>query len=178
MAVPQTKAELLEAIAVTYDRLADDLETVPEQLVAEASLEGHAKGKLISIRDLVSYLIGWNELVLKWHARKRTGEAVDFPETGFKWNELGLLAQKFYGDYAALSFPELLQQLARAKTEILELVESYNEAELYGAPWYEKYTMGRMIQLNTASPYANARRRLRMWKKAKCSAEILGAGQL
>ncbi|EQB9714967.1 ClbS/DfsB family four-helix bundle protein, partial [Yersinia enterocolitica] len=31
----------------------------------------------------------------------------------------------------------------------------------------EKWTMGRMIQFNTASPYANARGRLRKWLKTK-----------
>ncbi|MFD0387572.1 ClbS/DfsB family four-helix bundle protein [Tistrella bauzanensis] len=30
-------------------------------------------------------------------------------------------------------------------------------------PWYKTRTLGRMIQLNTASPYRNARGRLRRW---------------
>ena len=40
------------------------------------------------------------------------------------------------------------------------------DASLYGEAWYGKYPLGRMIQLNTSSPYANARARLRKWKKA------------
>lgn len=166
MAIPQNKAELLLAINSGYDRLARDLTTIPEDLTAEASVEGHAKGTLMSVRDLVSYLIGWNELVLKWHARKRAGETVDFPETGFKWSELGPLARKFYGDYSELRFPELLGRLADAKARIVALVESHTDTELYGAPWYEKYTMGRMVQFNTSAPCANARGRLRKWKRA------------
>lgn len=51
MAVPQNKAELLEAINTSYDRLARDLATIPEHLAEEASLDGHVKGSLI--RDLV-----------------------------------------------------------------------------------------------------------------------------
>lgn len=47
----------------------------------------------------------------------------------------------------------------------MALVEGETYATLYGAPWYEKYTLGRMIQFNTSSPYANARARLRKWKK-------------
>ena len=167
MAIPQNKAELLLAINSGYDRLVRDLATLSEDVTVDASLEGHAKGTLMSVRDLVSYLIGWNELVLKWHTRKRAGETVDFPETGFKWNELGPLARKFYGDYAELPFPELLGRLADAKARIVALVQSHTDAELYGSPWYEKYTMGRMIQFNTSSPYANARSRLRAWKRAQ-----------
>lgn len=167
MAIPQNKAELLSAIRSGYDRLTRELATIPQHLTMDASLEGHSTGTSMSVRDLVSYLIGWNELVLKWHVRKRAGDTVDFPETGFKWNELGPLAQKFYGDYSELPFPEMLRRLADAKARIVALVESHTDTELYGAPWYEKYTMGRMIQLNTSSPYANARGRLRKWKKAK-----------
>ena len=48
---------------------------------------------------------------------------------------------------------------------ILALVEACSEAQLYSAPWYGKYTLGRMIQFNTASPNANARTRIRKWKK-------------
>ncbi|MFX4153989.1 ClbS/DfsB family four-helix bundle protein [Aliarcobacter butzleri] len=61
-------------------------------------------------------------------------EEVDFPETGYKWNQLGKLAQKFYEDYKI--------------------------------SWHEKWTLGRMIQFNTSSPYANAKARIRKWKKS------------
>ena len=167
MSVPENKAELLEAIETTFGKLWRELATVPEGLAGEASLEGHAKGTVMNVRDLVAYLIGWNELVLKWHERRGAGLAVDFPEIGYKWNELGRLAGKFYADYAELSWPELLARLAAAKERIVELVGARTDAELYGAPWYEKYTMGRMIQFNTSSPYANARGRLRKWQKAR-----------
>lgn len=75
------------------------------------------------------------------------------------------MAQKFYGDHAGLTYPALLQALAQANADIVVLVEGETDAALYGCPWYEKYTMGRMIQFNTSSPYANARSRLRKWKK-------------
>ncbi|NKN35509.1 ClbS/DfsB family four-helix bundle protein [Agrobacterium sp. a22-2] len=164
MAIPQTKAELLSAIDTSYRKLAADLKTVPPEKVRDLSLEGHRAGTMISVADLMAYLIGWNELVLKWYRLKRDHLPVDFPETGFKWNELGLLAQKFYEDYAQLSYEELLARLAAAKDGIVSMVSECSNDGLYGGPWYEKYTLGRMIQLNTASPYANARSRLRRWK--------------
>jgi hypothetical protein len=37
---------------------------------------------------------------------------VDFPETGYRWNALGELAQKFYADHASIPCAELLQQFA------------------------------------------------------------------
>lgn len=167
MGIPGDKAALLAAIEVNFDRLWCELASVPEELVREATLEGHAKDTMMSVHDLVGYLLGWNELVLKWHDRQRAGLSVDFPETGYQWNELGRLAAKFYADYSDLPWPALLERLRATKERIFVLVERSSDAELYGMPWYEKYTMGRMIQLNTSSPYANARGRLRKWKKAR-----------
>ena len=167
MAVPSSKAELLAAIATTFDRLTADLARVPTDRVREASLAGHAAGTTMSAADLVSYLIGWNELVLKWLDRDDRGEPVDFPEAGFKWNELGLLAQKFYRDHEALDWVSLLARLSEAKTRLVDTISARSDPELYGGPWYGKWTKGRMIQFNTSSPYANARVRIRKWLKEK-----------
>lgn len=166
MAVPQDRQALLDAIRTTYRKLSADLASVPPECARIASMEGHAKGTSMCVSDLVAYLIGWNLLVLKWCNARASDQQVDFPETGYKWNELGRLAQKFYADHASVAYPDLLLQFAQVHERILALVEAQSDAALYGAPWYEKYTQGRMIQFNTASPYANARARLRKWMKA------------
>lgn len=166
MAVPVSKTELLAAIGTTFDKLMADLGQVPESRARESSLEGHAAGTVMSPADLVAYLLGWNELVLKWLDRDDRGEPVDFPETGFKWNQLGLLAQKFYRDYQSLDWRELLDRLTAAKERLVETISSRSNDELYGKPWYDKWTKGRMIQFNTSSPYANAQGRIRKWLKA------------
>lgn len=167
MAVPANKQELLAAIETSYARLALDLISVSPEQAGLRTMEGHAKGTLMSVHDLVAYLVGWNELVLKWCERRDQGLAVDFPETGFKWNELGKLAAKFYRDYEDVPFSELLVRFETAKNALVALITERTDAELYGVQWYEKYTLGRMIQFNTSSPYANARGRLRKWLKAQ-----------
>lgn len=165
MAVPASKTELLDAISKTFGKLISDLERVPPELARTASLEGHAAGTMISPADLVAYLLGWNELVLRWLDRDDRGEVVEFPEVGFKWNQLGLLAQKFYEDYQDLDWQELLTRLTAANLRLVGTISSRPNDELYGNPWYGKWTKGRMIQFNTASPYANARARIRKWLK-------------
>lgn len=167
MAVPKNKDELLNAINSNFDKLIKELHDVPLSIVDESSLEGHAKGTQMTVTNLVAYLVGWNELVLKWLHRDAVGQQVDFPETGFKWNELGRLAQKFYRDYEGTPYIKLLERFETAKSQIVSLIEARRNADLYESYWYEKWTMGRMIQFNTASPYANARGRLRKWRKAR-----------
>lgn len=166
MAVPQTKEELQNAIIKNYERLKKELVTIPEELIAISNLEGHSKGGLMSIHNLVAYLLGWGELVLKWNRRKDHNQPVEFPETGFKWNQLGMLAQKFYEDYKDEDYGTLLEKLDKNVNEILILIDSKTNDELYKVLWYGKWTLGRMIQFNTASPYTNARGRIRKWKNA------------
>ncbi len=165
MAVPHSKDELLGAIEASYRKLRAELDRVPPDRVLERSLDGHAAGTMMSVHDLVAYLVGWNELVLKWCRGRAAGVDVDFPETGYGWNELGRLAQKFYADYAGLPFPALLQRLDDAKSRIVALILAVDDAALYQTPWYGKWPLGRMIQFNTSSPYDNARRRLRAWQR-------------
>jgi len=163
MAVPTSKTELLSAITSTFSRLSDDLARIPESRVHEYSMPGHVAGILMSPANLVSYLLGWNELVLKWLCQDDQKIAVDFPETGYKWNQLGLLAQKFYADYSDISWNELIERLVTVKIQLTDTIESRSDEELYGFPWYNQWTKGRMIQFNTSSPYANARTRIRKW---------------
>lgn len=167
MSVPQTKSELLFAIDKNFSKLMSYLSAIPPELTADSSMEGHAKGTEMSVHDLVSYLLGWNALVVKWITSDAKGMPVDFPETGYKWNQLGLLAQKFYSDYSELSYSSLVTELQAVKNEIVKLIDERSNNILYGKPWYTKWTMGRMISFNTSSPYANANGRLRKWAKNK-----------
>lgn len=165
MAVPKNKQELLQAIHDTYSKLIKDLETIPPEMTEEKEMDGHAKGTHMSVSNLVAYLVGWGELVLKWNHRKENNQEVDFPETGYKWNELGKLAQKFYSDYDDLAYQTLLIRLEKTKVLITQLIEATSNKDLYEKPWYDKWPMGKMIQLNTSSPYKNARSRVRKWKR-------------
>ncbi|MCT3762522.1 ClbS/DfsB family four-helix bundle protein [Elizabethkingia anophelis] len=167
MPVPANKEELLKAIETNYSKLKKELETISVEETAVKELDGHAKGTLMSIDNLLAYLVGWGELVLKWNKNRSENKPVDFPETGYKWNELGKLAQKFYADYQNDDFNTLIQKLDDTVKKITSLIESKNNDELYGVGWLEKWTLGRMIQFNTASPYNNARGRIRKWKKEK-----------
>ncbi|SFC30158.1 hypothetical protein SAMN05421780_104173 [Flexibacter flexilis DSM 6793] len=167
MAIPKDKNELQKAIVDNYQKLRTELANIPIELTEENELEGHSKNTLMSINNLVAYLVGWGQLILKWNDKKSKGLEVDFPETGFKWNELGLLAQKFYKDYENDDFKTLNKKLEKTTNEILKLIESKTNGELYEMAWYDKWTLGKMIQLNTSSPFKNAKDRIRKWKKIK-----------
>jgi hypothetical protein len=163
MAIPASKEELLTAIRTEYARLSTDLDRVPAASARDAALPGHVTDTMMSPADLVAYLIGWNEQVLTWHARRAAGLPDELPAAGFGWNDLGALAQRFARDHEGESWGALRARLDDAEQRIEALVMARSDEELYGAPWYRTWTMGRMISLNTSSPYRNARSRLRRW---------------
>lgn len=167
MAIPANKDELILAIQHDYKKLDAELKSIPSDLSHLKELEAHTKNQLMSVHNLVAYLVGWGQLVIKWNERSSANLPVDFPETGYKWNQLGLLAQKFYIDYKDEDFVSLQNDLLSTVNTLLEIINNKNNHELYEVAWYESYTLGRMIQLNTSSPYKNALARIRKWKKSK-----------
>ena len=163
--VPQNKQELHRAIELIFDKLLVDYSSIPEEFSRRIAVEGNVKGTEISACDTLAYLIGWGKLVLKWHRLKESGQWVDFPETNFKWNELGALAQSFHYEYRQWNYSDLIAQFKITTADILVLIDSLNNHELYGVAWYEKYTLGKMIQFNTSSPMKNMRTKIRKFKK-------------
>lgn len=134
MAVPTNKVELIKAINVNYSKLKKELSNIPDELTSIQELDGHSEGTLMSINNLV----GWGELVLKWNKRKEKNETIDFPETRFKWNELGKLAQKFYKYYQNDGILTLTEKLDKTVEQILSLIENKTNEDLYETSWYEK----------------------------------------
>ncbi|WP_281558000.1 ClbS/DfsB family four-helix bundle protein [Thalassomonas sp. RHCl1] len=163
--VPRNKQELYQAVSQAFDKLNADYLSVPENYVRITGVEGNVKGTEISVSDTLAYLIGWGKLVLKWYKRKAAGQAVDLPETGYKWNELGRLAQDFHRQYQNWTYRDLMSEFKSTTDELLALIDSLSNHELYHETWYEKYTLGKMIQFNTSSPMKNMRSKVRKFKK-------------
>lgn len=153
------------AINSIIPKLMADYRSIPESNTRKIGVEGNIKGTTISVSDTVAYLIGWGKLVLKWHHLKSNNQHVDFPETGYKWNQLGLLANYFHNEYSDWKYDDLLAELESTINDILLLISNLSNHELYGAEWYEQWTLGRMIQFNTSSPMKNMRTKVRRFKR-------------
>lgn len=163
--VPQNKQELRQAIEQAFDKILLDFSAIPESYSRKIGVEGSVKDTEITVCDTLAYLVGWGKLVLKWYEQKCAGHAVQLPETGYKWNELGKLAEAFYSQYFEWSYSDLIAEFRVTTTQILSLVESLSDEKLYHENWYKEYTLGRMIQFNTSSPMKNMRTKIRKFKK-------------
>lgn len=167
MTIPKSKEELKSSIKLSYTKLIKEIDDINISDVKLNELEWHNKWTFMSVHNLLSYLIWWWELVLKWEKIKSEGREPYFPENGYKWNELWKLAQKFYSDYESLTWTELISSFTSVVDEIIILIERKSDTELYQELWYNQWTLWKMIQFNTFSPYKNAFTRIRKWKKFK-----------
>ena len=134
---------------------------MPARETSEASLERHVKRTLRGVNNPVSHPLGRNDLALKWFENDAKRELIN----GLQEESIRPpLARNLCADLAAVPIEQLLTALEIAIQKTVDFISGRPDEYLYGAPWYGKHTMGRMIQLNTSSPYANARTRLRKWK--------------
>jgi len=163
--IAENRDDLYQAIKMAFDKILEDYSSIPEEYSRITGIEGNVKGTKISVGDTLAYLIGWGRLVLKWHNLKSNDHNIDFPETGYKWSELGRLAQNFQLQRRNWSYSDLIVEFKLTTADILLLVESLDNQSLYGDSWYKKYSLGRMIQFNTYSPMKNMRAKVRRFKR-------------
>ena len=98
MAIPASKQELLEALDISYHPLRSELLGFEAELSRKKRLPEHQ-----FVYNLVAYQIGWGRLLLGWYQVGLKGQLPELPAKGFKWNQLGDLAQHFYTYYSSTS---------------------------------------------------------------------------
>lgn len=137
--------------------------------MTERAARTRSKALAVSPCDLLAYQIGWGKLLLGWEAAERRGRAPEMPARGFKWNQLGALAQHIYAEYADSTLAELRAELRKVVEKIIKMIASMKEAELFELEqrgWAgPKWPLVKWIQVNTIAPYSSAGAKMRKIKK-------------
>lgn len=119
--------------------------------------------------DIIAYQIGWGKLLLSWDADEQAGNTPIMPAEGFKWNQLGELAQSFYQTHHVDSMVQLRSEFAQLYQQLTDWINGLSEQALFEPlvrHWTgEKWAMVKWIQINTIAPYQSARTKVRRWKR-------------
>jgi hypothetical protein len=154
---------------IPSSKLRDEITRVPEELSRAPLFDGG-----LSLCDLIAYQIGWGRLVLQWEALERAGQAVEMPAPGFKWNQLGALAQSFYLRSRDDSAAQLLAQLDTLASDLHEFMAASSDVLLFGVGQRQwagvKWPLVKWLQVNTVAPYGSVRAKLRKWQKTRPAA--------
>lgn len=168
MLLPSNKNQLLSSLQTAYAKLVEEAAAIPSALERNRELEGG-----ISPCDLIAYQIGWGRFLLSWDDLETNGNTVVMPAPGFKWNQLGLLANSFYQEHHEQTLKQLLTEFEVLVGKIRVLIESNSEDALFclgKRHWAgQKWPLAKWIQVNTVAPYGSARTKLRKWKKSNPS---------
>lgn len=137
------------------------------------------KDKLINGVDrtpaqMIAYQLGWMNLIFDWEKEEQQGNIVITPTPDYKWNNLGGLYESFYNKYKGYTIKELCALFVKAEQQIVELVNSYTDVELFqqeGRKWASStssnWAIWKWIHINTVAPFKSFRTKIRKWKKLK-----------
>ena len=135
------------------------------------------KDKLIDGIDrtpsqMISYQLGWMNLLLDWEKQEQQGHTVITPAKNYKWNNLGGLYESFYNEYDKYTLEELSDMFIKKEQQIVELINSYTDVELFeqgGRNWSSStpsnWPIWKWIHINTVAPFKSFRTKIRKWKK-------------
>ncbi|MEP3429231.1 MAG: ClbS/DfsB family four-helix bundle protein [Roseibium sp.] len=158
----KTKAELLTVTAKEYDKLHKVMGDLPAILRLEKDEDGTAP------KDIIGHRAHWIELYLGWYRDGQAGKQVYFPAEGYKWNDLKRYNADLRDRQSALSWQSVVTLLETNHTELLALIESLSEDQLYGGPMKganNAWTSGRWAEAAGPSHYRSAAKYLRQRTK-------------
>ncbi len=164
MPLPTCKAELLKNLKQAYVKLDAEFNTVSSEHERLKMIEGN-----VSCCDVVAYQIGWTNLLMGWDRQEERGESPSMPAEGFRWNQLGELAQSFYERNSEKKLGQLRREFHETFQALARWIESLTEQEIFQPhqrQWTgDKWAMVKWIQVNTIAPYGSARTKVRRWKR-------------
>jgi len=159
----KTKQELLNVTIADFAKLAKVLDGLPAGLQSEKDEED------TSPKDIVGHRAHWIQLFLGWYRDGQRGAEVFFPAEGYKWNEIKRYNADLRQKQAGLSWQSARSLLETSHADLLALMESLSEEELYGGPMKganNNWTTGRWAEAAGPSHYRSAAKYLRQRLKA------------
>ena len=151
---PRSRAELVDGIRTSFEKLALDLDA-----------GGRSVGSLDcvddwSVKDLLAVRLWWTERVGDWVEAGTRGECPVTPAEGYRWKETPRLNADVVRRERRASYRAIRARLAAGVERVLALVEELDDDELLEPrrfEWAGTYPVARWIAMNTTRQYTTAR---------------------
>ncbi|MGE6617765.1 ClbS/DfsB family four-helix bundle protein [Bacillus mycoides] len=158
--------ELIESIDKAYKKFIEEFKVIPEEL-----RDKHISQVDKSPSEILSYQLGWINLLLSWEKDEQCGLDVQTPTPDYKWNNLGKLYQSFYEQYGVLTLKQQEEELTKLVRKLVDWINDLSEKELFQSEQRKWATTKAMwpvwkwVQINTVAPFMNFRTKIPKWKK-------------
>lgn len=165
-----SRQQLLDLTVKEFEKLQKVLDGLPAMLRLERDEDE------TSPKDIVGHRAHWIRLFLGWYRDGRQGREVFFPAPGYKWNEIRRYNADLRQNQQGLSWEAARSLLESSHAELLALIESLSDEDLYGGPMKganNNWTSGRWAEAAGPSHYRSAckylRQRIRAFEAARAA---------
>lgn len=121
-----------------------------------------------NLRDVLTHLYEWHQLVLNWVQSNRNGENKPFIPAPYNWKTYGNMNAEFLEKHQNTPLREAKEMLKKSHEEVLNLAGSFSNEELFSKDiykWVGGSTLGSYFVSATASHYDWAIKKLKAHKK-------------
>lgn len=165
MPKPITKQQLLEA--AQKERIALE-ELIGALTLAQMSEPGKVGDW--AFKDMLTHLIEWEEMVVRWYETGLKGKIPAVPSEKYNWAQLPQLNHEIYLKHCDEPLPGVLKRFKSSYRKIMKTIENISEKELFTRghyTWTRNNVLAAYLVSATSSHYRWARTEIR--KRVKSS---------
>lgn len=159
MPKPTTKKQIIE--------IAQAERTALEELLATLSFEQMTQPNLIggwAIKDILSHLIEWEQMVIQWYKTGVKGEVPAVPSEEYNWGQLPQLNHSIFLKHRDKSLANVQKDFKASYKKIMKTIQDIPEKELFARGhygWTRNNTLAAYFISGTSSHYRWARKEIR-----------------
>lgn len=148
-----TKEQLLEQIEQEWQMLADLIEPLDAEVMAEPVL---ANGW--SVKDTLAHIMSWEQLLIGWLGDSLAGATPERPFTSDDW--VDRVNERVHSDHLHVPLDEVRDAFTTSHEEVVERVATLTADDLFDPerfPWLQGTPLWRMVAQNTCWHYREHR---------------------
>lgn len=155
MPKPTTKNQIVEAAQKERTALDELLATLtPEQMTERDKIGEWA------VKDVLSHLIEWEGMVIKWYEAGVKGKTPTVPSEEYNWGQLPQLNHAIFLKHRDKSLTDIQKSFKASYKKIMKTLQSIPEKELFTRgyyPWTRNNALAAYFVSGTSSHYRWAR---------------------
>lgn len=171
MGRPTTKAEMVEAAEINFEKLWQVINSMSEKtLNTEFDFSSDLKkteahwGRDKNLRDVLIHLYEWHQLLINWIRSNMAGNKSDFLPEPYNWKTYGDMNIEFWKQHQKTKLEDAKEMLKRSHEDVLELVQTFSSEELFTKQYFDwtgTTTLGSYCVSAMSSHYDWANKKLR-----------------
>lgn len=166
MARPDTRDTLLAASETGLRLLLEEVDSIP---AGARDGEFAVRDGDRCVRDVLSHLHEWHELMLGWYGDGMAGRKPDIPAAGHTWKTTPALNAELRAKHQGTSLDDAREKLLTSHRTLQNLICAHSDEELFTKqryPWTGTTSLGAYLVSCTSSHYDWARKKIRRYRKS------------